>query len=140
MRRAAKLIAVVALLPTVALAASWWNNDWKFRKEIGLDLSASGADVAGTPVEVPILIRLSLANFSYFNDTKPDGSDFRVVAGDDKTPLKFHFEKYDAQSQLAFLWVGMPKLTGGAKTGKIYVYYGNSGAAAAADVAGTFDV
>jgi biopolymer transport protein ExbB len=123
-----------------AWAGSWWNGDWQYRKEIGFDLSATGADVAASPQNVPVLIRLSLANFSYFGDTKPDGADFRVVADDDKTPLKFHFERYDPQNQMAFLWVGMPKLTGGAKTDKIYVYYGNPSAEAAGDAAGTFDV
>ena len=72
-----------------------------------------------------MLVRLSLANFSYFNDTKPDGSDFRLVGGDDKTPLKYHFEKYDPQDQMALLWVRVPQLTGGAKSDKIYAYYGN---------------
>jgi biopolymer transport protein ExbB len=136
----AVLAAIVCCTPLTALAASWWNADWQYRKEVGFDLSPSGADVAGTPQNVPVLVRLSLANFSYFGDTKPDGSDFRVLADDDKTPLKFHFERYDPTNQMAFLWIGMPKLTGAAKTDKIYLYYGNSGAAAAGDVAGTFDV
>jgi len=140
MRRCAALIATVAMLiPVAAQAASWWNNDWKYRKEISLDLSASGADVAGTPLDVPVLIRLSLANFSYFNDTKPDGSDFRVIAGDDKTPLKFHFEKYDVQNQIALLWVRVPQIAGGSKSDKIYAYYGNADAPSAADAPGTYD-
>src|ERR1700734_2208023 len=124
MKGAAKLLlTVAALIPVAAIAASsWWNNDWKYRKEIGFDLSPAGADIAGSPQDVPVLVRLSLANFSYFNDTKPDGSDFRLIAGDDKTPLKFHFEKYDPQSQIALLWVRVPQMTGGSKTDKIYVY------------------
>ena len=122
-----------------ACRASWWNNDWKYRKEIGFDMTPAGADIAGTPQDVPVLVRLSLANFSYFNDTKPDGSDFRLVAGDDKTPLKFHFEKYDPQNQMALLWVRVPQITGGSKTDKIYAYYGNPDAAPAADVPGTYD-
>jgi biopolymer transport protein ExbB len=130
---------VAALIPVLALAASWWNNDWKYRKEIGFDLSASGADIAASPQDVPILVRLSLANFSYFNDTKADGADFRLVAGDDKTPLKFHFEKYDPQDQLAYLWVRVPSLTGGSKSDRVYAYYGNPDAPAAAEVAGTYD-
>jgi biopolymer transport protein ExbB len=81
-----------------------------------------------------------LANFSYFNDTKPDGSDFRVVAGDDKTPLKFHLERFDAQNQMAFLWIGVPRLTGGAKSDKLFLYYGNPVAEAAGDAPGTLDV
>lgn len=141
MKGIAKLIlAVAALVPMVAYAAgSWWSNDWKYRKEIGFDLTPTGADIAGTAQDVPVLVRLSLANFSYFNDTKPDGSDFRLVAGDDKTPLKFHFEKYDPQSQIALLWVRVPAITGGAKSDKIYAYYGNPDAPSAADIPGSYD-
>jgi biopolymer transport protein ExbB len=124
----------------VASAGSWWNGDWKYRKEIDLDLSPAGGDVAGTAQNVPVLIRLSLGNFSYFNDTKPDAADFRLIAGDDKTPLKFHFEKYDVANQMALLWVDVPQLTGGTKTDKIYAYYGNPDAPSAADAAGTYDV
>jgi biopolymer transport protein ExbB len=132
-------LLAAGLIPAVALAASWWNNDWKYRKEIGFDLSSAGADVAASTQDALVLVRLSLANFSYFNDTKPDGADFRLVAGDDKTPLKFHFEKYDPQSQIALLWVRVPQLTGGSKTDKIYAYYGNPDAPAAADVPGSYD-
>lgn len=140
MKGAGKFFLIVtALIPVVALAASWWSNDWKYRKEIGFDLSPTGADIAASPQDVPVLVRLSLANFAYFNDTKADGSDFRLIGGDDKTPLKFHFEKYDPQSQLALLWVRVPQLTGGAKSDKIYAYYGNPDAASAADVPGTYD-
>jgi biopolymer transport protein ExbB len=137
--RAYFLLILVVLAPAASHAASWWNNDWKYRKEISFDLSSAAADVPGTPQDTPILVRLSLANFSYFNDTKADGSDFRVIAGDDKTPLKFHFEKYDVQNQMALLWVRMPQLTGGSKTEKIFAYYGNPDAPAAADVPGTYD-
>jgi biopolymer transport protein ExbB len=140
MRGSVKLIALLAMLiPAIAFAASWWNNDWKYRKEISFDLSPTAADVAGTPQDLPVLVRLSLANFSYFNDTKADGADFRLVAGDDKTPLKFHFEKYDAQNQMALLWVHVPQIAGGSKSDKIYAYYGNPDAPAAADIAGTYD-
>lgn len=140
MKSIAKLFLVVAALtPLAANAASWWSNDWKFRKEIGFDLTPTGADISSTPQDVPVLVRLSLANFSYFNDTKVDGSDFRLIAGDDKTPLKFHFEKYDPQNQMALLWVRVPQITGGAKSDKIYAYYGNPDAAAAADIPGSYD-
>jgi biopolymer transport protein ExbB len=140
MKGLVKLFVVAAVLvPALALAASWWNNDWKYRKEIGFDLSPTGADIAATPQDVPVLVRLSLANFSYFNDTKADGSDFRVVAGDDKTPLKSHFEKYDPQNQMALLWVRVPQIMGGAKSDKIYAYYGNPDAPGAGAVADLYD-
>jgi biopolymer transport protein ExbB len=140
MKGRAKIVATITgLLPAVALAASWWNHDWQYRKEISFDLSPSGADIAATPQDVPVLVRLSLANFSYFNDTKPDGSDFRLISGDDKTPLKFHFEKYDVQNQMALLWVRVPQMTGGSKADKIYAYYGNGSAQSANDIPGTYD-
>jgi len=137
------------LLPLLALvllggiwappARAWWNGDWAFRKEITFDLSPTGADIAGTPSDVPILIRLSIGNFQYFGDAKPDGSDFVFISGDDKTPLKHHIERFDSQSQIAFVWVRVPRLTGGAKTDKIFLYYGNKKAVSGADAAGTYD-
>ena len=136
---AAALVLFVACIPAVASAASWWNADWKYRKEFGLDATPTGAGVAGPTADVPVLIRLSLGNFSYFNDTKPDGADFRIIAGDDKTPLKFHIEKFDATNQMALIWVRVPQVTGDAKSDKFYAYYGNADAPAASDVPGSYD-
>jgi biopolymer transport protein ExbB len=133
-----KLLAcLLLLLPSISQA--WWNDEWNFRKEITLDLTQAGGDIAATATDVPVLIRLSLGNFTYFGDVKPDGSDFRVIAGDDKTPLKFHVERFDAANQMAFIWVRVPQLTGGVNTDRIFLYYGNPNAPAAADAAGTYD-
>jgi biopolymer transport protein ExbB len=131
-------LVIVASLPAVSQAA-WWSNDWNFRKEITFDVTPSGANIAGTAVDVPVLIRLHLGNFAYFNDTKPDGGDLRFIAGDDKTPLKFHIERYDPQAQIAFVWVRIPRITGGTNSEKIFLYYGNPKAAAASDAPGTYD-
>ena len=48
------LIVSACLAPVVALAATWWNNDWKYRKEISFDLSPTGADIAGILVKAGI--------------------------------------------------------------------------------------
>ena len=133
-----KLVGLLLLMLPLASYA-WWNDEWTFRKEITLDLSAAGANIAGNPTDVPVLIRLHLGNFGYFADTKPDGSDLRFVAGDDKTPLKYHVERYDPTNNLAFVWVKVPKLAGGANTDKLFLYYGNQKAPAGADAAGTYD-
>ena len=143
MKNWARLSAVLALVVLgngwVRDAQAWWNGDWNYRKEIGFDLTPKGADIPGAPTDVPVLIRLSLGNFQYFNDAKPDGSDFRFVAADDKTPLKFHIERFDPQTQIALVWVRVPRLTGGASTDKIFLYYGNKNAPSAADAAATYD-
>jgi biopolymer transport protein ExbB len=121
-------------------ARAWWNGDWAYRKEIDFDLTPKGADIPGAPTDVPVLIRLSLANFQYFSDAKSDGSDFRFIDSDDKTALKFHIERFDPQDQIALVWVRVPHLTGGVNTDKVFLYYGNKNAQSAADPAGTYDV
>lgn len=137
-RLASVLVGVVALAAS-STANAWWNDDWAFRKELSLDLSAAGANIPENAQDVPVLVRLSIANFPYFADAKPDGTDLRLIAGDDKTPLKFHVEKFDAQAQIALIWVRLPQITGGMNADKLYVYYGNQKGSASADSAGTYD-
>jgi biopolymer transport protein ExbB len=119
-------------------AKAWWNNDWPYRKQVTVDASAAAANIAGSADNVPVLVRLSLANFQYFNNLKPDASDLRVIADDDSTPLKFHIEHFDPQAQIALIWVLLPKMNGGGKT-SFYLYYGNENASSASDPAGTYD-
>jgi biopolymer transport protein ExbB len=132
-------LAFLALLCLPAVSQAWWNDEWNFRKEITFDLSKTGANIAGTLQDVPVLIRLHAGNFGYFADAKPDGSDFRVIDGDDKTPLQFHFERFDAVNQLAFLWVRLPRIAGGTNGQKLFIYYGNPKANAAGDPGATYD-
>lgn len=125
----------VALLPGTANA--WWNNDWSARKPVSVDLGASGANITD-PVGTPsVLVRLHSGNFR-FETAKEDGSDLRFVAGDDKTPLKHHIEKWDGLLGEAFVWVQVPDLKPGAKT-DLWLYYGNQKAQLAEDAKGTFD-
>src|SRR5262245_33919350 len=116
------------------------NQDWAFRKQIMLDLSATGADVTGSPTDVPVLVRLSAANFGFFNDIQPDGDDLRFVAADDLTPLKYHIERFDAVNQMVIAWVRVPRLAGGTNSDFVYLYYGNPDAVGGDDRAGTYDV
>src|SRR5262245_43126673 len=120
--------------------AQWWNQDWAFRKQIMLDLSATGANVTGSPTDVPVLVRLSAANFGFFNDIQPDGDDLRFVAADDVTPLKYHIERFDAVNQMVLAWVRVPRLAGGTNSDFVYLYYGNPDAVAGDDRHGTYDV
>lgn len=138
-RLAYALLVCIACFAHASPARAWWNDEWAFRKELRLDLSPAGANVAETVPDAPVLVRLSLANFPYFADAKPDGGDMRVIAGDDRTPLKFHIEKFDPQAQIALLWVRVPSLVAASSSEKIYLYYGNKDAKDASDAAGSFD-
>jgi biopolymer transport protein ExbB len=128
-----------ALAAPHAAWAQWWNNDWAFRKEIGLDLSATGANIPGSPIDVPLLVRLHAGNFGYFNDIQQDGDDLRFVAADGVTPLKYHIERFDAVNQMVLAWVRVPRMTGGTSSDFVYLYYGNPSAVSGDDRAGTYD-
>jgi len=82
-------------------------------------------------------VRLHDGNFK-FTDAKEDGSDLRLVAGDDKTPLKFHIEAYDNLLGICFIWVDVPAAAGGGPT-EFWLYYNNKNATVGADPAGTYD-
>jgi biopolymer transport protein ExbB len=123
--------------PVSALA--WWDDAWAYRTKITLDATPAGANITESIGRAPVLVRLHAGNFT-FADIKEDGSDLRFVAGDDKTPLKYHIEKIDALvDEVALIWVDVPAIAPGATT-SVYVYYGNPEATAGADSKGTYDV
>ncbi|MDP9123984.1 MAG: DUF2341 domain-containing protein [Pseudomonadota bacterium] len=136
-----KLFALgLALLCFLASSSSWaaWNADWTKRVKIGLNTAADGVPLQAGADAVPVLIRLHTGNFS-FVDAKPDGSDLRFIAADDKTPLKFHIEKFDGLNELALIWVLVPKVAAGSNADSIWVYYGNDKAPPASDAKSFYD-
>jgi biopolymer transport protein ExbB len=126
----------VLLLLLPAVAHAWWNEDWKQRTVVTLNTSAAGVAVQEALTNVAIPVRLHSGNFD-FVDAKADGSDLRVLAGDDKTPLKFWVERFDSVNELAVLWVQVPNLLPGTDKNTIFVYGGNDKAQADASSAGT---
>jgi biopolymer transport protein ExbB len=127
------LASVLAFMP--GLSHAWWNADWSSRKVITLSVSQEG--IKNVVAQAPVLVRLHTGNFDFAN-AKSDGGDIRFVADDDKTPLKYHIEKYDAINEMAMAWVQVPKLAEG-KAATIYLYSGNEKASAADDAANTYD-
>ena len=128
---------LVLLFPTTALA--WWNNDWSGRKKITLNTTEAGAETKEALTQFPVPVRLHTGNFQ-FPDAKPDGKDIRFVAADDKTPLKFHIESFDAANELAIIWVQIPRLPGASNSEYFWMYYGNQKVAGGDDGKGTYDV
>ena len=130
----------LALFASLALqmAHASWNADWTKRVRINLNTTADGLPLNGAVDAMPVLVRLHTGNFP-FVDAKPDGSDLRFVAADDKTPLKFHIEKFDGLNELALVWVQYPKLASNSKSDYIWLYYGNEKAAPGSEPKGTYD-
>jgi biopolymer transport protein ExbB len=122
------------LLACAALPAqAWWNDDWALRKQIVVDTSATGANVAEGATSVPVLVRLHAGNFTRFADLKPDGADLRFIAADDATPLPFHVERLDIQQEMALVWVLLPQVAGNSDQNAFYMYFGNPEASPASD-------
>jgi biopolymer transport protein ExbB len=128
------IVLLAALLPTMALA--WWNTDWKQRTSIGLNTSSAGVPTGETLSHVAVPVRLHSGNFDFLN-AKSDGSDLRVLAGDDKTPLKFWIERFDGVNELGVVWVDVASILPGTDKNSIYVYAGNDKAASDANGPGT---
>jgi biopolymer transport protein ExbB len=130
-------LGVLALLTVSNSAKAWWDGNWSYRKKITVDAGPKGGNLPETGAGVPLLIRLHDGNFN-FTDAKDDGSDVRFVAGDDKTPLKFHIDTYDGLLGVALIWVQVPALPAG-QTTDIYLYWGNANAQIGADPKATYD-
>jgi len=125
-----KALIATALLAATGLAhASWWNEAWTERAKITLNTSAQGLETKEAAAGIAVAVRLHSGNFD-FTAAKEDGSDLRVVAADDKTPLKFSVERFDGINELAVLWVQMPSVLPGTDKNVFYVYGGNAKAAA----------
>jgi len=126
--------SALAAYATPAAAAAWWDEAYAYRTKINVSTQAAGlsAEVA----RAPVLVRLHTGNFN-FADVKADGADLRFVAGDDRTPLAFHVEKWSPSEQQALVWVDVSGLKPGAASA-IYAYYGNEKAASGQKVAATF--
>ena len=105
-----RLFTLLLLSSFIPSAAAWWSPDWLQRKTIAVNTTATGVNLQ-TPVEnVPVLVRLHSGNFPQFLNVRDGGIDFRFVAGDDQTPLKYHVEKFDAASGIALAWVNLPAI------------------------------
>lgn len=120
-------------------AHAWWEGKWQQRKKVQFNASAKAADIKENLNDVPVLIRLHTGNFS-FSNAKADGSDIRFVSGDDKTPLKYHIEKFDPKEEIALIWVKVPRIAAGSDQDSIWMYYGNASAPDSQDAGGTYDV
>lgn len=137
-RCVARVAATAALIAPLA-AAAWWSPEWTARKEITLNTTATGANLTGAVTEPTLLLRLHQGNFPQFLNVRDGGADFRLVAGDDKTPLKYHLERFDPITEMALLWVKLPAVNPQATTDKLYLYFANGAAVKGDEPGASFD-
>ena len=106
--------------------------------KITADAGPKGANVTQPIGRTQVLIRLFSGNFN-FDTADEKGADLRVVAGDDRTPLHFHIERFDGLiDQIGLIWVDVPDLAPGAAT-TLYLYWGKKNPTPGGDAKATYD-
>lgn len=135
---AALCASLFFLLTGPGSAHAWWDGKWKYRKKVVLDTTPKGGDLKEALADFPVLVRLHTGNFT-FENAKNDGSDIRFVASDDKTPLKYHIERYDPKEEMVLIWVKVPQVAPASSEGYFWIYYGSDNVTAGQDAGGTFD-
>jgi len=116
-------LLLLGWMPSAHADASWWNQDFAFRKAITVDTTAKGGNVTTAAGRVPLLVRLHSGNFT-FDGVSENGADVRFVASDDKTPLNYQIESFDPVLGVALVWVDVPQLAADSQQ-QIWMYYGN---------------
>ncbi len=133
------LLCLLLLLLPIA-ASAWWSPDWTQRKTLVVNTDGTGANTQQSLSEVPVLVRLHGGNFPQFLNVRDGAADFRFIAGDDTTPLKYHVEHFDPVQQIALVWVKLPILNPQSPEQKFFLYFGNQAAVQGGDPGATYDV
>ncbi|MBN1758940.1 MAG: DUF2341 domain-containing protein [Chitinispirillaceae bacterium] len=113
------------------------SSVWKYSRRILLNTGISGADIAGTVTDFPVLIRLTADNFD-FSLAQDDGSDIRFMKSDFST-LPCEIERWDTGNRKAELWVKVDTIYGGDSLQELSMYWGNPDAAMESSGADVFD-
>ena len=122
-------LSVILLFSSGILTAqeSSWLDGWDLRKEITIT-EISGNALTDYQVKIEV---------GYEPQMKSDFSDLRFTDSDGITLLNYWVEEYTEESS-ATVWVKVPEIpASGVK--KIYMYYGNSGAASLSDGDAVFE-
>jgi len=129
---------VLALGPVVGMAAEDFAR-WQFHRELRLDTSVEGANVAGDVRDFPLAIALNADNFD-FDRAKPDGADTRISLEANGAPLPYQIESWVQTNRSALVWVKLPLVRGNRADQKLFLHWGNAAASDASDANAVFDM
>jgi hypothetical protein len=112
--------------------SDWYDSAWGYRKRITIDRTK----VAATQANFPVLISITDAGLR--DGAQPDADDILFTSSNGTTKLDHEVERYTASTGELVAWVGVPTLASTADT-VLYMYYGNSSAAAQQNSAAVWD-
>ncbi len=132
---AALVLACLAGGLCPARGANWYDADWTCRRKITV-----AGDLAAVPLtNFPLLVQIDDPADPVFTQARADGADLRFTAEDGTTPRDYEIELFtSAPTPRLTAWVRIPVLSNGCST-VVCMYYGNSGAASAANPSGVWD-
>jgi hypothetical protein len=110
---------------------------WRYSRRFYLNTTASGADVAGSVTNFPVLIRLTADKFD-FGRAKSDGADIRFTQSGG-TFLPYEIERWDPVAARAEVWVKVDTVRGDDSTQFLTLLWGNETAAYGSNGAAVFD-
>jgi hypothetical protein len=110
---------------------------WQHARQLGLNTTSSGADVAGSVTHFPAIIRLTKNNFQFVQTLK-NGEDviFKKADGSD---IPFEIERWDSAGSQAEIWVKLDTVYGNDDAQYFTMYWGNRNASAASSGWTVFD-
>jgi hypothetical protein len=111
-------------MKTGSAVAQVGNRSREFAKsvQLGFNTTASGANVSGNVAGIPILVRLTSANFD-FTAVRDDGSDLQFIDKDGSF-LYHEVAEWDKGNKVGKVWVKVPQVDGNSASDFITLYYG----------------
>jgi hypothetical protein len=123
--------AWLSLLLGLPVAAENYG-DWTQSRDVILNTSPSGADVASDQIGFPVLVALGSQDAALFAEANAAGSDLRF-AKSGGGHLPYQIESWDPAGSKAAIWVRVDTLKGGAADQRIKMYWGKAGAPDSSD-------
>jgi hypothetical protein len=112
-------------------------NVWKSSRKLYFNTTSTGAQVAGTVMGFPVLVRLTKSNF-IFSEAQQYGQDIRFVKSD-SVPLPYEIERWDSANGMAEIWVRTDTIFGNDQSRYMIMFWGNPNAASGSNGAVVFD-
>lgn len=121
--------SILFLLSGLSLAAAEENYaEWAYSRDIALDTSPAGANVAADQTGFPLLVSLTAQQADVFAQAKAGGADLRFATAEGRH-LPYQIELWDAAGGKAAIWVKADTVKGGSSSQHLRLYWGKAAAA-----------
>jgi hypothetical protein len=123
------VLSVFSLAMGLVVAQENYSTAWSRHRNVFLSTTAAGANVAGTVLNFPVLVRLGAADSATFAQARAGGIDLRFTKADNVTRLPHQIDHWDATGRIAAVWVRVDSVKGNSSTQLIRMHWGNATAA-----------